>query len=58
MQVYKQNGGFRKGEHIEKQNESINHLVDAGYCCGYAFGFDDAKKIIDNYLINKQDTRQ
>ena len=49
-EVYKQNGDYRKSEHVELQNVSINHLKDKGYCCGYGFGFEEAKDIIDKYL--------
>jgi hypothetical protein len=49
-EVYKINGEFRKSEHIEAQNKSIEHLKSKRYLCCYCFGFDDTKLIIDLYL--------
>ena len=55
-QVYKKNGEFRKGEHIEDQNKSIFHLSNIGYKCGYIFSLDEAIKTIDDYLLHKRNT--
>ncbi len=49
-EVYKQNGGFRKSEHVDAQNKSITHLQSKKYACCYGFGFEDVKYIIDEYL--------
>lgn len=52
-EVYKKNGEFRKSEHIEAQNKSIEHLSNKRYLCCYGFGFDNVKEIIDLYLEQK-----
>ncbi len=49
-EVYKMNGDFRKSEHIDEQNKSIEQLKDKMYFCCYGFGFDNTKEIIDLYL--------
>lgn len=49
-QVFKLNGEFKAGDHIAEQNKSIDHLNKIGYKCTYAFSFDEAIKIIDDYL--------
>ena len=36
--------------HIEEQAQMIDKLEDRGYRAVFAVGFDEAKKIIDNYL--------
>lgn len=51
-EVFKKDGGFRKSEHVEKQNHSIKHLEDKGYCAKYVFSLDDAIEIIKNYVVN------
>lgn len=42
--------GKYKTEHIKQQAEVLDKLRDAGYWCAFAYGFDDAKYKIDNYL--------
>ena len=49
-EVFKKKGGFRKSEHVESQNKSIEHLKGKGYFCCYGFGFDNVKQIIHLYL--------
>lgn len=51
-EVYKKDGSIRKSEHVEKQNNSINHLDSKGYCAKYVFSLDEAIEIIKNYVIN------
>jgi hypothetical protein len=53
-EVYKKDGHFRKSEHVEAQNKSIEHLIDKRYFCCYGFGFEHTKEIIDLYLESKQ----
>lgn len=36
--------------HIEEQIQMLEKLNDKGYAACFAVGFDEAKKIIDNYL--------
>ena len=49
-EVYTKNGEFRKTSHVIEQNESIRHLSDKRYYVRYAFSFDEAINIIDNYM--------
>jgi hypothetical protein len=49
-EVLKNNGEYKKSDRIEAQNKSILHLIRLGYQCGYGFGFEHTKDIIDNYL--------
>lgn len=37
-------------EHIAKQAETLEKLRKRGYCAEFAVGFDEAKRIIDEYL--------
>ena len=53
-EVYKQNGDFRKYEHVDAQNKNIRHLQSKRYASCYGFGFEDVKYIIDEYLNLKQ----
>lgn len=39
-----------KNDHIQGQLESINKLMSKGYFASFAVGFDEAKKIIDDYM--------
>jgi len=50
--VFKKNGGLRKNEHLEIQNEYHEALIKKGYYAGFCVGFDSAKKVIDVYLRN------
>jgi len=52
-EVYKKNGEFRKGEHIEEQNKSIAHLNSVGYKAIYVFSIDEAMQVINDYMKNK-----
>lgn len=40
-------------EHIAEQAEVLEKLRQRGYCAEFAVGFDEAKKIIDEYLGGK-----
>jgi len=48
--VYKKDGGYLKSEHLENQIESIKALLNIGYQAGFVCGFDNAKKMIDEYF--------
>lgn len=52
VSVFKKDGTLRKDEHLEKQNEVHQELNKVGYFATFAIGFDEAKKIIDQYLTN------
>lgn len=48
----KKNGDWAN-EHIAEQAEVLEGLRERGYCAEFAVGFDEAKKIIDEYLGGK-----
>lgn len=48
--IYKQDGSLRKSEHLEQQKKMHDRLNAKCYNAVFAVGFDEAKKIIDNYL--------
>jgi hypothetical protein len=48
--ILKRSGELLKNEHIEGQQKTINDLNTLNYFATFAVGFDEAKKIIDNYL--------
>ena len=37
-------------DHIREQHEMMERLREKGYKCEFAIGFDESKKIIDQYL--------
>lgn len=39
-----------KNEHVMEQADCLHDLCMRGYCAEFAIGFDEAKKIIDEYL--------
>lgn len=45
----KKNGEWAT-EHIAEQAEVLEKLRERGYCAEFAVGFDEAKRIIDEYL--------
>lgn len=45
----KKNGDYAS-DHIAEQAEVLAELDKRGYCACFAVGFDEAKKIIDEYL--------
>jgi hypothetical protein len=47
--LYKTNGE-PKTDHIKEQIECLNNLEKYGYKTHFGIGFDDCKKIIDEYL--------
>ena len=44
------NGGIAKSEHHDEQEAILERLRREGYKAEFACGFDEAKKIIDDYL--------
>jgi hypothetical protein len=48
--VYKKDGTLRADEHLREQANMLERLRDKGYEADFAVGFDQCKKIIDNYL--------
>lgn len=50
--LQKKNGEWAT-EHIAEQAELLEKLRERGYCAEFAVGFDEAKRIIDEYLGGK-----
>jgi DNA-binding sugar fermentation-stimulating protein len=49
--LYKKDGvTLRKKEHVEEQAEILRQLSEKGYKAVFAVGYEEAKKIIDEYL--------
>lgn len=48
--IYKKDGTLLKDQHLQDQQQMIDRLVKKGYKAKFAVGFDEAKKIIDDYL--------
>lgn len=47
---FKKDGGLRKCEHLQEQMSAIFKLTRTGYFASFATGFDEARKIIDEYM--------
>lgn len=47
---FKKDGTLKKDEHLEEQEEMLEALRLRGYKAEFAVGFEQAKKIIDEYL--------
>ncbi len=47
---YLKDGSLSKGQHIQEQNQTLTALLNIGYYAVFAVGFDNAKKIIDDYM--------
>lgn len=47
---YKRNGELKSSEHLQEQSDFIHSLNQRDYFAVFATGFDEAKKIIDEYL--------
>lgn len=50
---YLKDGSLSKGQHIQEQNQTLTTLLNIGYYAVFAVGFDNAKKIIDDYFNDK-----
>ena len=50
VKVFKKDGSLVANKHIKEQAEMIEKLREKGYAAYFACGFDEAIKIIDNYL--------
>lgn len=48
--IYKRSGELLKNEHVIGQQRTIEDLNALKYFAAFAVGFDEAKKIIDNYF--------
>lgn len=47
---YKDGSGLKADKHVHGQAESMIKLAAEGYFCSFAWTFDQAKSLIDNYL--------
>lgn len=47
---FKKDGSLKKDEHLEEQWEMLQELENRGYKARFATGFNEAKKLIDDYL--------
>jgi hypothetical protein len=50
VKIYKKNGELVANSHIREQAAVLDELRNRGYIAEFACGFDEAKKIIDEYL--------
>ena len=50
--LYKRDKKTFKNEHLVEQFEMINKLKKRGYLAVFCVGFDEARKIIDNYMLH------
>ena len=48
--IYKKRTQEYVNEHVREQAEMIQRLTVRGYCACFCIGFDQAKKVIDEYL--------
>lgn len=48
--IYKKDGTLVADEHIREQFDVLEQLRKRGYMAEFACGFDEAKKLIDEYL--------
>ena len=50
VKLYKKDGTLRKNKHIEEQAEMLDKLNESGYYARFAVGYDEAIRIITDYL--------
>jgi hypothetical protein len=48
--IFKKDGELKKNAHIEEQRDVLNNLMSKGYYAMFGVGFEDCKRIIDEYL--------
>ena len=48
--IYKKKTPEYINDHVREQAEMIQRLTVRGYCACFCIGFDEAKKVIDEYL--------
>lgn len=51
--IYNRDGSLRKDPHLQEQDAILKHLTDQGYMAVFACGFEEARKIIDEYMSQK-----
>ncbi len=52
--IYKKDGSLRKNEHLEEQAKMHEKLRKSGYRVEFAVGYDEAVRIIDEYLKDER----
>ncbi len=50
--VYLKNGELSKNAHVQEQEAVLQRLRELGYCAEFAVGFDESKRIIDEYMAD------
>lgn len=50
VKTHKKDGSLVASQHIRKQAEMLDKLSNRGYLSCFASGFDEAKKVIDDYM--------
>lgn len=48
--IFKKDGTIKKDKHLQEQRDMLCVLTGKGYYATFGCGFDDCKKIIDEYL--------
>ena len=48
--IFKKDGTLVADEHIREQFDMLAELRNRGYAAEFACGFDEAKKLIDDYM--------
>jgi hypothetical protein len=51
VNIYKKDGGLLKNEHLQEQAEVLARLNMLGYRAEFAVGLEQAKTLIDDYLV-------
>lgn len=49
--IYKKDGSL-KTDHLKEQNEVLHILESLGYVARFAIGFEEARKLVDEYMNN------
>lgn len=49
---YKKDGTLKSDEHLRTQKDVHRRLLYQGYYAMFVVGFDEAKELIDDYLLN------
>lgn len=50
VRIYKKDGTLVSDEHIREQYDMLHDLRRKGYAAEFTCGFDEAKKLIDDYM--------
>ena len=51
--IFKKDGALVADDHIREQFDMLHDLRAKGYAAEFAIGFDEAKKLIDDYMKGK-----